>query len=164
MKSRRHAVIVAGVVALVLLVPALIWSGMRATDAATREAEIKLPEVSTVGPEMIPYVLTPAEREKLKLPAFWSPIPLDYVSKPEPKPVVGSQAPYPGMTQAELDKLAAWQARLREQAESGVPQAAQAPRERQPVSTIELVPRAPGIEGMTPAERAKLEAYLKERK
>jgi hypothetical protein len=35
---------------------------------------------------------------------------------------------------------------------------------QKPASTIEIVPRAPGIEGMTPEERAKLDAYLKSRK
>ena len=162
MKSRRHAVIVTGIVAAVLLVPALIWSGKRAADTATREAAVKLPEMSTVGPEMTPYVLTPLEREKLNLPAFSSPIPFDYRSNAEPKSVVGSQGPYPGMTPAELKKLAAWQARTREETANGVRQTVL--RGREPISTIEIVPRTPGIEGMNPAERAKLEAYSKERK
>lgn len=162
MKSRKRAVILTGIVAVVLLVPALIWSGKRATDAATRDADVKLPEISTVGPEMTPYILTPAEREKLKLPAFSSPIPFDDLHKAEPKAVVGSVGPYAGMTPAELDKLAAWRARPQQGMASGTPTAPL--RETKPVSTIEIVPRAPGIEGMTPAERAKLEAYLKERK
>ena len=162
MKSRRRVVTLTGIVAAMLLVPALIWSGKRATDAATRDADDKLPEISTVGPEMTPYVLTAAEREKLKLPAFSSPIPFDYLHKTEPTAVVGSVGPYPGMTPAELEKLAAWQARSPHGMASGTPTAPL--RETKPVSTIEIVPRAPGIEGMTPAERAKLEAYLEERK
>jgi hypothetical protein len=162
MKSRRHAVIVTGIVAAVLLIPVLIWSGKRATDTATGEAAVKLPEISTVGPEMTPYVLTPAEREKLKLPAFSSPTPVDYPSKPELKAVVGSTGPYPGMTPAELEKLAAWRSRPAQGMASGIPTAPL--REPKEISTFEIVPRAPGIEGMTPVERAKLEAYSKERK
>jgi hypothetical protein len=162
MNSRRRTVILMGIAALVLLVPALIWSGKRATDTAATEAAVKLPEMSTVGPEMVPYVLTPLEREKLRLPAYSSTMPFDYLHDTRPTAVVGSKGPYPGMTRAELEKLAAWQARSYQEMAIGTPNALV--REREPISTIEDVPRAPGIEGMTPAEKAKLEAYLKERR
>ena len=160
MKSRKHAVILAGLVAVVLVVPVLLWSGKRATDTAAREAAVKLPEMSTVGPEMTPYVLTPAEREKLKLSAFSSSIPLDYLYEAGPKAVVGSRGPYPGMTPAELEKLAAWQARLQAGTVDGA--AKTILPEKEPISTMEIIPRAPGIEGMTPAERAKAETYSRE--
>lgn len=142
------------------LAPAILWSGRQAIDPGTRTAAVKLPEVSTIGPEMTPYVLTPWEREKLTLPAFSTPIPLDYLSDALPSVVAGSQGPYPGMTRAELEKLAAWRARTWEGTASGTPETVS--HERKSISTIEIVPRAPGIEGMTPAERAKLEAYAKE--
>lgn len=159
MKRRRHAVVVTGIVAAVLLVPALIWSGKRAISAETRDATLKLPEVSTVGAEMIPYVLTPGERAKLALPANARTIPLEHLYDTRPGAGAKNVGPYHGMTPAELEKLAAWRARVRDLTASGVPGAMSPPRE--PVSTIEIVPRAPGIEGMTPLEKAKLEAYLK---
>jgi hypothetical protein len=143
-----------------ILTPAIIWGGRRAIDTATREAAVKLPEISTIGPEMTPYVLTPAEREKLGLPAFSSSIPLDYLYEAGPKALVSSRGPYPGMTPAELEKLAAWRARVRELGVSGTPRVTTP--EGEPVSTIEMVPREPGIEGLTPAEKAKLEAHLRE--
>ena len=160
MKSRRRVVTLTGIVAAVLLVPALIWSGKRATDAATRDADVKLPEISTVGPEMTPYVLTPAEREKLKLPAFSSPIPLKDLYEVRPESATGNHGPYPGMTPAELEKLAAWRARVQAGTVDRVPNTV-LPR-REAISTFDIVPRAPGIEGMTPLERAKAEAYSKE--
>jgi len=162
MKSKVFQWAIVVVIVGVVLAPAIIWSGKRAIDTATRESAVKLPEMSTIGQEMTPYVLTPAEREKLKLPAFSSPIPFDHLYEAGPKAVVGSVGPYPGMTPTELEKLAAWKARTREETANGVPQ--KTLREREPISTIEIVPRAPGIEGMTAAERAKLEAYFKERK
>lgn len=160
MKPRRHAVVVTGIVTAVLLVPALIWSGKLSIGAETRDAHVKLPEVSTVGPEMIPYVLTQAERTKFAVPACESAIPLEHLYDTRPKAVVKSVGPYPGPTPAEVEKLAAWQARVREMAVGGGPMITTP--EREPVSTIEMVPRAPGIEGLTPAERAKLDAYLRE--
>ena len=159
MRPRRHAV-VGGIVAAVLLVPALMWSGIRSFGAEARNAFVKLPEVSTIGPETIPYVLTPAEREKLALPAIVSAIPLEHLYDAWPKSVLGSEQPYTGMTPAELEKFAGWQAHVRELAASCTPRVTTPPKE--PVSTIEVVPRVPGIEGMTPQEKAKLEAYVRE--
>jgi hypothetical protein len=144
----------------VILAPVIIWSGKPATETATRDAAMKLPEVSTVGPEITPYELTPLERRKLALPAFSSPIPLDYLYESLPSAVVKSERPRPGMTPAELEKLAAWRARVQAGTTDGTPRMIL--REKGPISTIEIVPRAPGIEGMTPAERAKLEEYSKE--
>jgi hypothetical protein len=107
MKTRKHAFILTGLVAAVLLVPALIWSGRRTVDTATRSAAVKLPEVSTVGPEMTPYVLAPPERDKLRLPAYSPPSSFDFpYATPQPTIVTG-EGPYTGMTPAELEKLAA---------------------------------------------------------
>lgn len=160
MRSRVFQLATVAAIAVLILAPAIIWGGRRASDNATREAAVKVPEVSTIGPEMTPYVLTPAEREKLKLPVFSSPSPFDFPYGAEPKAVGESHGPYPGMTPAELEKLAAWRARVRELGVSGTPRVTTP--EREPVSTIEMVPREPGIEGLTPAEKAKLEAHLRE--
>jgi len=63
---------------------------------------------------------------------------------------VESEGPYTGMTPAEIEKLAAWK------------RASESSRERQAdvgrageetMSTIEIVPRAPGIEGLTPRRK-----------
>ena len=160
MRSRvvRLATVVG--IAVVILAPVIIWGGKRATDTATREAAAKRPEVSTIGPEMLPYVLTPAEREKFNLPACESAVPLERLYDRGARATVESEGPYTGMMPAELEKLAAWEARVRELAGSGKP--ALAAPEKKPMSTIEIVPRAPGIEGLTPAEKAKLEANLRE--
>ena len=160
MRSALVRLVIGAAVVGLILVPAVLWSGKRAVDSATREAAVKLPEFSTVSPELTPYVLTPLEWEKLDLPAFSSPIPPEYLRQAEPGVVVGGKGPYPGMTEAELEKVAAWRDRMQEGTDDGTQEAS--PASKAPISTIENVPRAPGIEGMTPAERAKLEAYAKE--
>jgi len=160
MRNRVVQLAIGAAIVGAVLTPAVIWGGRRTIGTTTMEAVVKLPEISTIGPEMTPYALTPWEREKLTLPAFSSPIPLDYLSEALPSVVVRGQGRYPGMTRAELDKLAAWRARTWEGTASGTPESVS--HERNSISTIEMVPRAPGIEGMTPAERAKLEAYAKE--
>ena len=63
------------------------------------------------------------------------------------------------MTPAELEKLAAWQAHASGLGAEAARRRRSSP-EREPISTIEIVPRAPGIEGMTPAERAKARGVL----
>lgn len=108
MKTPKRVLVLAGLIAVVLLVPALIWSGKRVIDITAGAGSVKLPEVSTVGPEMMPYALTPLEREKLTSPVYPPPSFLDTLD-PNPLPaVVAGDGPYDGMTQAELDKLAAW--------------------------------------------------------
>ncbi len=160
MKRRVFRLALGAAIVGAILAPAIIWSGNRATDSAARDATTKLPEVSTVGLKMTPYVLTPLERQKLTLPAFSSPMPLDHLYESLPGVAARSEGPYSGMTQAELDKLAAWRARTSEGKADGA--AKKISTEKGPVSTVENVPRAPGIEGMTPEERAKLEAYSQE--
>ena len=160
MRNRLVRVAVGAAILGAIVTPAILWSGKQTTDAATREATAKLPEISTVGTEMQPYVLTPAEREKLKLPAFWSPSTSDFPHEAKRGVIVRSEGPYPGMTPAELEKLAACQARGWDGTLSSAPKTIhELPG---PVPTFGNVPRAPGIEGMTPAERAKLEAYANE--
>lgn len=144
----------------VVLAPAILWSGRSAIDTAARDTAVKLLEISTVGPETTPYVLTPAEREKLKLPAFSSPTPLDLLYDARPKAVVGNERPYPGMTPAELEKLAAWRARVQAGTVDSAPKTIDFPRK--PISMFDIVPRAPGIEGMTPAEKVKAKTYSQE--
>ena len=79
---------------------------------------------------------------------------MDFTNIDAPKAKMGSEGPYPGMTPAELDKLA-----QRKQAPHNTTLVTR--EKKQPVSTIENIPRVRGIEGLTPQERAKLEAYLK---
>lgn len=108
MKPRKRAFVLAGLSTALLLAPVLIWSGKRIVDTTIGGTSAKLPEVSTVGPETAPYVLTPLEREKLALPAYSSPSSLDIPDTSPIPAVVAGDGPYEGMTQAELDKLAAW--------------------------------------------------------
>ena len=157
MRNRLVRVAVGAAILGAIVTPAILWSGKQTTDAATREATAKLPEISTVGTEMQPYVLTPAEREKLKLPAFSPPTSSAFPPEAKRSTIVRSEGPYPGMTPAELEKLASWQARGWDETLSSAPSAIH--ELAKPVPTFDIVPRAPGIEGMTPAERAKLEAY-----
>jgi hypothetical protein len=164
MQRNKRRWIVAVLVAAVLLVPAIIWSGMQQDAARPAQPTMpkgisKMPEVVTVGPEMKPYVMTAAEQSKLSQPIS-SPLILDDLMRMDapdaPDVPIRNEGPYPGMTPAELEKLARW----RESAQPTQP----APTETtEPVATIEPVPRARGIEGLTPQERAKLEAYLKGR-
>ena len=157
MQGHRRRLIVATVIAAVLLVPAIIWSGMQQSDARAPKGVSKIPEVATIGPAMTPYVMTAQEIEKLSLPAWSPPILMDIMRVEEPKSTIGSEGPYPGMTQAELDKLAQWRASTRSTDQAATTE------QQKPFSTIVNVPRARGIEGLTPQERAKLQAYLKSR-
>ena len=151
MQHNKQQLIIVAIVIAVLLVPAIIWIGM---GYAGNSSTVKMPAISTIGPEMTPYVMTALEREKLTLPAWNSPIPMDFTNIDAPKAKMGSEGPYPGMTPAELDKLA-----QRKQAPHNTTLVTR--EKKQPVSTIENIPRVRGIEGLTPQERAKLEAYLK---
>lgn len=150
MRYNKQRSVIAVIVGVVLLVPAIIWSGMR---QGNQRVAVKMPDVSTVGPEMKPYILTASEREKLRSPVTVPTAAMDLssfamVANPEAGTSQGT-----GMTHAELDKLA---------------QRRNAPRQKElympnkskPFATIENIPRAPGIEGLTPQERAKLEAHL----
>jgi hypothetical protein len=108
MKTPKRVLVLAGLIAVVLLVPALIWSGKQVIDITSGAGSVKLPEVSTVGPEMMPYVLTPLEREKLTSPVYPLPSSLDTPASNVLPAIVTGDGPYEGMTQAELDKLAVW--------------------------------------------------------
>ena len=157
MQGHRRRLIIPAVIAVVLLVPAIIWSGMQQDGATAPTGVTKMVDVKTAGPEMTPYVMTAQERAKLETPVLNTPVFDDITRRVEPKSTIGGSGPYTGMTQAELDKLA----RLHEL--TGRDHPAITTAEKEPVSTIEYVPRPPGIDGLTPQERAKLEAYLKNR-
>jgi hypothetical protein len=156
MRSCKSRWIVTSAFVLVLLVPALIWGGKRTIDTVVRDGSVKMPEVSTIGPEMTPYRLTPLEIQKLEQPVVEPSLPGSGVGPLQPETTIGSTGPYTGMTPAELEKLA------RSRTTSG-----QRPRAmedtKMPVSTIEATYRSPGVEGLTPEERTKLEAYLESR-
>lgn len=155
MQNHRRRLLIPAVIAAVLLVPAIIWSGMQQGDATTPKGMTKIVDVKTVGPVMTPYVMTAQEKAKTAMPVWTAPDPMDNTRTVEPKSTIGSKGPYPGMTQAELDKLAEWRA-----SPAPVNPAIPTPQ-KEPKSTIVTVTRPPGIDGLTPQERAKLEAYLK---
>lgn len=129
-----------------LLVPSLIYSD------GHHDLQVKLPPAKTAGTAPAEYTLTPHERDKLftVLPtSLHSASQLPHRDKaPSPTPAVG----YTGPTAAEL---------MKRQRESDYLGLSRRLGEREPVSTIEIVPRPPGPEGLTEAERAKLEAWMK---
>jgi hypothetical protein len=143
------------VIATVLLVPAIIWSGMIQGGTRTPKDTSKIPGIETAGPDMTPYVMTAQERAKTQMPAWNPPDGAGMPLETEPRSTIGSTGPYPGMTQAELDKFAQWQA----SAKSLRP--GTATQQTEPFATIENIPRPPDVDGLTPQERAKLAAYLK---
>jgi hypothetical protein len=141
------------ILAAAVFASAAIWIGL---GHAGDDGTTKLPAISTIGPEINPYVLTTLEREKRLLPVTVSPASIDIANiGMATQPSIPS-GPYQGMTSAELDKLERWTNEPRRPQRS-------APETVEAFSTIENVPRAPGIEGLTPRERAKLEAYLETR-
>ena len=145
-------------IGVLLLAPVLISGGGHALDAAALSAGVKMPEVSTIGPEMQPYQMTPGEIDKLKLHATTDAAPTDVRRpgvSPSPRALDGA---YTGMTPAEIDKLARWR-----EARAGTDMPMREGPSVAPAK-FESLPRAPGIEGLTPAERAKLETYLKSRR
>jgi hypothetical protein len=141
------------ILAAAIFASAAIWIGL---GHAGDDGTMKLPAISTIGPEMNPYVLTPLEREKRLLPVTVSPAPIDIAHIGTAAQSDVPAGPYQGMTPAELSKLERWENEPRRPQRS-------APETVEAFSTIENVPRAPGIEGLTSRERAKLEAYLETR-
>ena len=131
MRYNKQQLIIVTIVVAVLLVPAIIWIGL---GYAGDSSSVKLPAVSTIGPEMKPYVLTALEKEKRHLPEMTSSVSMDFGNA-----VTETRPDMPRQHRQ-------W-----------------APKKTEAFSTIEYIPRAPGIEGLTPQERAKLEAYLKSR-
>ena len=158
MKRLHQRFMTFGLGVLMLLTPVLISGDEQPLDAAELSGAVKMLEVSTVGPQMLPYQMTPGEIDKLKHHAAANPSPATVgrpTAPPVPQPLDQS---YTGMTPAELDKLARWR---EANPDTDMPMR-EGPSE-QP-ATFTSVPRAAGIEGMTPDERAKLEAYLKLRR
>ena len=154
MMSNRLRVVIAAMTVVLLLTPALIWSDKHTSRTVINNVSLKLPPASTIGPEQQSYSPTQLEQEKrLRHESFSSP---SHHTRGMPRlDVTPKNAAYPGMTSAELEKLT----RMRE-----TPSNTQTPSSRQasdPTSTIEDVPRAPGIEGLTARERAKLEDHLR---
>ena len=91
------------IVAAVLLVPAIIWIGL---GYAGDPNSVKLPAVSTIGPEMKPYVLTALEKEKRLLPVTTRSVPMEFINVGTDSEPIIKRDPKAGMTQAERDKLA----------------------------------------------------------
>ena len=65
MRYNKQQLIIVTIVVAVLLVPAIIWIGL---GYAGNSSSAKMPAISTIGPEMNPYVLTALEKEKRLLP------------------------------------------------------------------------------------------------
>jgi hypothetical protein len=150
MRHNKQRLIIATIVVAVLLVPAIIWIGL---GYAGDPNSVKLPAVSTIGPEMKPYVLTALEKEKRLLPVKTQSIPMDFADVGTAATPSAKSDPNAGLTQAERDKLAQWKNKPHEKQQW-------TPEKVEPFSTIENIPRARGIEGLTPQERAKLETYM----
>jgi hypothetical protein len=146
--------IIVTIVIAVFLVPVIIWSGLgHAGDSGTA----KMPAVSTIGPEMTPYVLTALEKEKRLLPVTTPSVPMVFMNAETVTKPSGNKRPNEGMTQAERDKLDRWKQTHRHIQKSTQEKA-------EPFSTIENIPRSRGIEGLKPQERTKLETYLESQK
>ncbi|UCH82953.1 MAG: hypothetical protein JSW50_10810 [Candidatus Latescibacterota bacterium] len=148
MRRTNTRILMSVVVIGVLIAPVLLWSGGGIS---------KQIDVVTIGTEYRPQQMTLAEKEE-----FSRRFMVESGIRFEPRRSESMADPvrpveYPGMTRLELDKLA--RSRNAHPASASVPGGPVDSKD--PVSTIESVPRAPGIEGMTPEERAKLEAYLK---
>jgi hypothetical protein len=152
MRHKKRKLVAAAIAVGALLVPAVIWIGL---GHAGDDGTMKLPAISTIGPEMKPYVLTDIEKKKLHQSVAVPSVPMDLATFAPGDAPAAQNTPYRGLTQAERDKLERWKTRPRR------PQRRYEPEKCEAFSTIENIPRAPGIEGLTPQERAKLEAYLK---
>jgi hypothetical protein len=169
MQRRLFRIAAGAAIACIVLAPALIWSGQRSqpTKDVTGEDLIfsKEPPVFTVGPPMTAAALAEREAEKrLSLPdaearareffiGSGSPahrpplVPADRTSSG----IVGG----PSLTRAELQKLVA----IRRGASEPREDRSTWPNKREHKAEKIHIPLRPlGAEGLTPGERAKLEA------
>lgn len=175
MRKSLLRVALAAAMVCVVLAPALIWSGQRpqpANDATNEDrGDFKGPAVFTVGPPATPGEFAAREREKLLSIAeartrdweFWaasqrfqaaaSDVPLEAIVRPDAVDLLAKK--HPGLTPAELEKLAAIRnGTLKPRQDRGV----WAPKEEPQAPKYDAPLRPPGFEGLTPEERAKLEA------
>jgi hypothetical protein len=152
LRSRFGRIVLSGIM-VCLLVPVIIHSTQSNRGTFRDDPFIKLPEAVTIGPESSPYVLAQNEREKLFLRIEES-----LLSEPlvlEDKATIAPPGEYAGLTDVDLQKL------------QGAPMQVQSIREpardKEPVSTIETVPRTSGFEGLTEPEKAKWKAWKNSR-
>jgi hypothetical protein len=152
LRTKLSRIMVCALIAC-LVIPALIHGTKRGGDATHNNPHVKLPPMLTIGPEADPYELSQREREKLQL------VTQDYGIPPRPKyenmATITPTGEYTGMTDAELEKLQ----QVHRVKTNPVPLPG-----KESITTIKLIPRPPGIEGMTEAEKAKLEAWKKARR
>jgi hypothetical protein len=162
MRKTLFRVALTAVIACVVLAPALIWSGQRPQSTPQEENVFKEPPVFTVGPPMSPKELAAREQEKLLSIAqgqWWSE---EYAPTNDNRfPPVNESTPLPnkeytGLTPAELQKLAEFQNRPPESIE--YKPGPLDPKKEDRVLKIDAPLRPLGEEGLTPQERAKLEA------
>jgi hypothetical protein len=161
MRKTLFRVALAAAIACVVLAPALIWSGQRPQTALDEPGVFKEPPVFTVGPPMTAKELAAREQEKLLSIAqgeWWCEeyTPRSEQTSPPPEVTRGTAAGYTGLTPAELEKLAAFENRPPEsiQYKPGPLD----PKKEDRVLRFDAPLRPPGEEGLTPNERAKLEA------
>jgi hypothetical protein len=155
MMSNRLRMIIATMTVVLLLTPALIWSDRHASRSAVGNNSIKLPPASTIGSGQYSYTPTPLEIEKRhQIESFaWPSRDTRGLPRLNTPP---ANAAYPGMTPAEIEKLA----RMRETGTQSIRTIMG--DTTGPVTRTDNIPRAPGVEGLTPRERAKLEQYAKD--
>lgn len=136
-----------------LLIPGLIQGTKRGENAVHNNPYSKLPPMLTIGPETDSYELTQREQAKLFLVTQGLDVPPNpqYVNKA----TIATTGEYSGMTDAELKKL---------QQDHGVKTNAVPLPDKECISTIDLIPRAAGAEGMTESEKSKLEEWKKMRR
>jgi len=169
MQRRLFRVAIGTTIACVVLAPALIGSGQRSQPAKGVAGEdfsfSKEPPVFTVGPPMTAEALAARETEKrLSLPeaeARAREYTIGSSSAGNRPPLVPADRTPPGgaggpsLTPAELQKLAA----IRSGASDPREDRNTWPKKREPKpEKIDVPLRPPGAEGLTPEERAKLEA------
>jgi hypothetical protein len=167
MRKALLRVSLAGAIACAILAPALIWSGQRPPTGIDERSVFKGPPVFTVGPPMTPGELAARELEK-RLSIFegqtWTNEYPAGVERPRARP---SDVPpeitslpttdHPGLTPAELEKLAAIRSGCfgpRDKENQGT----WGPKPELQVPRYDAPLRSLGSEGLTPEEKAKLEA------
>jgi hypothetical protein len=162
MKTKLVRIALAAAIACVVLAPALIWSGQRPQTALDEPGVFKEPPVFTVGPPMTPKELAAREQEKILSIAqgqWWSEA---YAPRAQHRfPPADDTSPLPeteytGLTPAELEKLAAYKNRPTESLE--FTPGPLDPKKEDRVLRFDAPLRPLGEEGLTPSERAKLEA------
>lgn len=165
MKKQLFRIGLAAAIACVVLAPVLIWSGQRPQTANEDRSVYKEPPFFTVGPPMTPEELAAREQEKrlsiLEGQAWFGEYARD-LNRPEarasdvpPETVSPPTTEHTGLTPAEREKLAAIRSGAFQPRED---RGTWGPKPELQVKKLDVPLRPLGPEGLTPEERAKLEA------